>query len=54
MDRAGAQTVLTNGQVTPFGEGLFKEMAEIDTALRQYEEAHWTEAPAVEPPPLPE
>jgi HEXXH motif-containing protein len=54
MNRAGARTVLTNAQATPTGSGLLTEMASLDAELHAYEAAHWTEAPVVEPPPLPE
>ncbi len=54
MDRAGANTVLKNGQPTPTGSGFLAEMRRIDGELHVYEDAHWTAPPAVEPPPLPE
>ena len=54
MNRAGSQTVLTNGQPTHVGAGLFHEMRALEKEQLTYEEAHWKSAPAVEPPPLPE
>jgi HEXXH motif-containing protein len=53
MDRAGAETVLKNGEPTPMGEGLLGEMRRLDQELAAYEAARWPEAAEGVAPDLP-
>ena len=54
MDRAGAQTVLSNGKPTALGAAFFREMKALDEHLGAYEAAHWREEATGPAPVLPE